>query len=226
MVPGRSPFERLAAALGRVATVAPPDVAGELAASARSLRRHRPPARSRPTPSWSSSSTSSRSCSPRPSTTVSGGRSCRCSWTSPTGAPGVVRVVATLRADYFDRPLGYPGFGDAIKGRTVALGAMTAAELADAVRLPAAGVGIEIEPALVDRITTEAELQPGALPLVQHTMVELFARRETQHDHARRTRRSRRSRRRHRAAGRGDLRRFRRAPTETPPAACSSASSP
>ena len=94
-------------------------------------------------------------------------------------APGVVRLVATLRADYFDRPLGYPGFGDAIKGRTVALGAMTAAELAEAVRLPAAGVGIEIEPALVDRITTEAELQPGALPLVQHTMVELFDRRET-----------------------------------------------
>ena len=37
MVPGQSPFEGLAAALGRVATVAPPDVAGELAASVRSL---------------------------------------------------------------------------------------------------------------------------------------------------------------------------------------------
>ncbi len=96
-----------------------------------------------------------------------------------SGAPGVVRLVATLRADYFDRPLGYPGVGDAIKGRTVALGAMTDAELADAVRLPAAGVGIEIEPLLVDRITTEAALQPGALPLVQHTMVELFARRQS-----------------------------------------------
>ena len=94
-------------------------------------------------------------------------------------AQGVVRLVATLRADYFDRPLGYPGFGDAIKGRTVALGATTAAELAEAIHLPAAGVEIEIEPALVDRITTEAALQPGALPLVQYTMVELFARRET-----------------------------------------------
>ena len=37
MVPGQSPFEGLAAALGRVAMVAPPDVAGELAASVRSL---------------------------------------------------------------------------------------------------------------------------------------------------------------------------------------------
>ena len=55
----------------------------------------------------------------------------------------VVRLVATLRADYFDRPLGYAGFADAIKGRTVALGAMTAAELAEAIRRPAAGVGVE-----------------------------------------------------------------------------------
>ena len=45
--------------------------------------------------------------------------------------------------------------------------------------LPAAGVGVEVEPALVDRITADAELQPGALPLVQHTMAELFARRTT-----------------------------------------------
>ena len=90
-----------------------------------------------------------------------------------------VRLVATLRADYFDRPLGYPGFAEAIRGRTVALGAMDAAELGDAVRRPAAGVGVAVEPALVERITAEAELQPGALPLVQHTMAELFERRQT-----------------------------------------------
>ena len=56
---------------------------------------------------------------------------------------------------------------------------MTDSELADAVRLPAAGVGIEVEPLLLDRITTEAALQPGALPLVQHTMAELFDRRQS-----------------------------------------------
>jgi hypothetical protein len=56
---------------------------------------------------------------------------------------------------------------------------MSDAELADAVRLPAAGVGVEIEPRLVDRVTAEAAVQPGALPLVQHTMVELFAQRQS-----------------------------------------------
>ena len=61
-----------------------------------------------------------------------------------------VRLIATLRADYFDRPLAYPGFDDAIHGRTVALGAMSPQELADAVRLPACAVGVQIEPAVVD----------------------------------------------------------------------------
>jgi DNA-binding SARP family transcriptional activator/WD40 repeat protein len=90
-----------------------------------------------------------------------------------------VRVVATLRADFFDRPLGYPGFADAVRGRTLAVGAMSVEELADAVRLPAAAVGVQLEPALVERISDEAAEQPGALPLVQHTMVELFDRRDT-----------------------------------------------
>ena len=40
-------------------------------------------------------------------------------------------------------------------------------------------MGVEIEPAVVERIAAEAELQPGGLPLVQHTMAELFGTRET-----------------------------------------------
>jgi Novel STAND NTPase 1 len=56
---------------------------------------------------------------------------------------------------------------------------MSSAELADAVRLPAAAVGVQIEPRVVDRIVAEAELQAGALPLVQHTLSELFRTRTT-----------------------------------------------
>ena len=162
----------------RVATVAPPDVAGELAASVRSL------------------DDVAREVLPDGAELVVVVDQFEELFTQTideaerraflkmivdiaSGGPGVVRLVATLRADFFDRPLGYPGVGDAIKGRTVAVGAMTDSELADAVRLPAAGVGIEIEPLLVDRITTEAALQPGALPLVQHTMAELFDRRQS-----------------------------------------------
>ena len=38
-------------------------------------------------------------------------------------------------------------------------------------------MGIDVEPALVDQIIGDAELAPGALPLVQHQLAELFAER-------------------------------------------------
>jgi WD40 repeat protein len=56
---------------------------------------------------------------------------------------------------------------------------MSSDELAGAVRLPAAAVGVQVEDGVVDRIVAEAELQPGALPLVQHTLSELFRTRTT-----------------------------------------------
>ena len=56
---------------------------------------------------------------------------------------------------------------------------MSSDELRDAVRLPASAVGVLIEPAVVERIVAEAELQPGGLPLVQHTLAELFRGRQT-----------------------------------------------
>ena len=173
MVPGQLPFERLAAALGRVATLAAPDVAGELAASPRSLDDIAGQLLADDTElvvvvdQFEELFTQ---------TIDEGERRAFLEMISDIagGAPGVVRLVATLRADFFDRPLGYPGVSDAFEGRTVAIGAMTETELADAVRLPATRLGIEVDPRLVERITSEASTQPGALPLVQHTMAELF----------------------------------------------------
>jgi WD40 repeat protein len=178
MVPGRSPFEALAAALGRVATVSPPDIAGELASSVRSLddvaRQIVPDGTQLLVVVDQFEELFTQTIDDRERRAF-----LKMIVDVASDALAVVRLVVTLRADYFDRPLGYPGVGDAVKGRTVAIGALTDAELADAVRLPAAGVGIEIDPLLVDRITNEAALQPGALPLVQHTLVELFAQRQS-----------------------------------------------
>ena len=212
MVPGQSPFEQLAAALGRVATVAPPDVVGELAASVRSLDD----VARQLLPDGTEVVVVIDQFEELFTQTIDDGE--RRAFLQmivdvANGAPGVVRLVATLRADYFDRPLGYPGVGDAIKGRTVAIGAMTDAELADAVRLPAAGVGVEIEPPLVERITSRgraAARRPPARAAHDGRAVRPAA---EQRDHARRVRRSRRSGRRDRPAGRGDLRRLRRATT-------------
>ena len=178
MVPGQAPFDALAAALGRIATLTPPDIAGELAASDRSLdeiaREIVPDGTGVVVVIDQFEELFTQTIDDRERRAF-----LRMIVDAAAGSSGAVRLVATLRADYFDRPLAYPGIGDAIKGRTVAIGAMSDAELADAVRLPAEGVGIDVEPQLVERLTADAAVQPGALPLVQHTMAELFARRQS-----------------------------------------------
>jgi DNA-binding SARP family transcriptional activator/WD40 repeat protein len=178
MVPGRQPFENLAAALGRIASTDLPDLVGALVSESRSLHA----VVDELAPGNSGVVVVIDQLEELFTQTVDDGERrafLRMLVDLSQTAESTVRVVATLRADYFDRPLAYPGFDEAMHGRTVALGAMSSDELADAVRLPASAVGVDVEPGVVDRIIAEAELQPGALPLVQHTLSELFAMRTT-----------------------------------------------
>ncbi|MBA3289502.1 MAG: protein kinase, partial [Acidimicrobiia bacterium] len=178
LVPGRAPFEQLAAALGRVASTDLPDVVGALLSGSRSLGTvvdelapgH--PGVLIVIDQLEELFTQTIDDTERHAFLLMLGAVTQAS-------DSTVRLVATLRADYFDRPLAYPGFDDAIHGRTVALGAMSSGELADAVQLPASAVGVQIEAGVVDRIVAEAELQPGGLPLVQHTLSELFGTRKS-----------------------------------------------
>jgi WD40 repeat protein/DNA-binding SARP family transcriptional activator/serine/threonine protein kinase len=89
-----------------------------------------------------------------------------------------IRVVVTLRADFFDRPLRYASFAEILRRGVVAVRAPDRAELARCVREPAAGVDVAVEDRLVDRIVSDAEEQIGALPLVQHVLAEGFEARE------------------------------------------------
>lgn len=88
-----------------------------------------------------------------------------------------LRVIATLRADFYDRPLRYHEFGRLIKAGTVTVVGMSATELAQAVTEPAAQVGVEVEPALATQIVADVVDQPASLPLLQFTLTELFERR-------------------------------------------------
>jgi DNA-binding SARP family transcriptional activator/serine/threonine protein kinase/WD40 repeat protein len=85
-----------------------------------------------------------------------------------------VRFVVTLRADLLDRPLRYSGFGEMFKESTVMLAAPSPVELAEAIARPAQGVGVTIAPELVERMVAEVHDRPGALPLLQHTLAEVF----------------------------------------------------
>lgn len=85
-----------------------------------------------------------------------------------------IRVVATLRVDFLDRPLQYSEFGELLRNGMVTLRSPSRDELAEAIVEPANSVGITVDSALTERIIAEAHDQPGVLPLLQHTLAELF----------------------------------------------------
>jgi len=89
--------------------------------------------------------------------------------------PGTpLRVVLTLRADFYDRPLRHAGFAPLLKKSTVVVTPPAPDELERAVVGPAESVGVEFEPGLVAQIVAEVASQPGALPLLQYALTELF----------------------------------------------------
>ena len=89
-------------------------------------------------------------------------------------AAGHVRVISTIRADFFDRPLADPMLGPLTSKRAFGITPMTGAELHAAITAPAAEVGVGFEPMLVSRLVAEASHQAGSLPLLQFVLAELF----------------------------------------------------
>ena len=89
-----------------------------------------------------------------------------------------VRVILTLRADFYDRPLMFPDFSELMRKRTEVVVPLTADELSHAIAGPTERVGGRLEPGLVTDIIADIKEQPGALPLLQYALTELFERRE------------------------------------------------
>jgi WD40 repeat protein/serine/threonine protein kinase/DNA-binding SARP family transcriptional activator len=87
-------------------------------------------------------------------------------------------VLITLRADFYDRPLQYGEFGELLRTRTEVILPMDSHELLQSITGPAARVGVEFEPGMAVAIATDIADQPGALPLLQYALTELFDRRE------------------------------------------------
>ncbi len=85
-----------------------------------------------------------------------------------------VRVVVTLRADFLDHPLRYPEFGELLGAGMVTVATPSEDELAEAIERPSATVGVRFEPGLVSQIVADVHDQPGALPLLQYALTELF----------------------------------------------------
>ena len=94
-----------------------------------------------------------------------------------TDGRGRVRVMVTLRADFFDRPLDYPAFGELLKEGLVTVTSLDEEALALAIGRPARGVGLELDPGLIGEVINDIRDEPGGLPLLQYALTELFSRR-------------------------------------------------
>ena len=89
-----------------------------------------------------------------------------------------LRVLVTLRADFYDRPLQYQPLADLFQSSTELVLPLQRADLALAIREPAQRAGVQFEDGVVATIAADAADQPGALPLLQYALTELFARHE------------------------------------------------
>ena len=87
-------------------------------------------------------------------------------------------VVSAVRADFYGRCAGYPPLARLFEATHVLVGPMDARELRRAIELPARRAGLRVEPSLVEALVGEIADEPGALPLLSTTLLELWQRRE------------------------------------------------
>jgi basic membrane lipoprotein Med (substrate-binding protein (PBP1-ABC) superfamily)/DNA-binding SARP family transcriptional activator len=90
---------------------------------------------------------------------------------------GRVRVMITLRADFYDRPLAHPQFGNAMGAGIVNVVPMAPEELEQAASQPALRAGVRLDPGLEAALIGDVLGEPGALPLFQFALTDLFDRR-------------------------------------------------
>lgn len=93
-----------------------------------------------------------------------------------TDARSRLRVLLTIRADFWDRPLRHPELARILETSAVTVTPLAADELERAIVGPAMRSGFELESGLSSVIGADVRDQPGALPLLQYVLTELFDR--------------------------------------------------
>ena len=86
-------------------------------------------------------------------------------------------VIITLRADFYHRCAAYADLAARVSGNQLLVGPMDGEALRQAIEEPARIAGLEFEEGLVATILEDVEGQPGALPLLEHSLLELWERR-------------------------------------------------
>ncbi|MCY1075073.1 nSTAND1 domain-containing NTPase [Archangium lansingense] len=87
---------------------------------------------------------------------------------------GSLKVIVTLRADFFERCLNMPALRELMQEHQVLLGCLGPDALRDAIVRPAQAVGAFLEKGLVGTILKDVSQEPGTLPLLEHALYELW----------------------------------------------------
>ncbi|MGW3726418.1 nSTAND1 domain-containing NTPase [Streptomyces sp. NPDC000851] len=96
--------------------------------------------------------------------------------THPSG--GRLRVLATLRSASLEE-LVVSGRAEELSGTVQMVGPLSPQQLDEIVRKPVEGIpGVEFEPGLAERVVADAGSEPGALPLVEFALAELWERQQ------------------------------------------------
>jgi WD40 repeat protein/energy-coupling factor transporter ATP-binding protein EcfA2 len=86
-------------------------------------------------------------------------------------------VVMTMRADFYPKVSLYPELAQAVSASDFLAWPMEEWALAQSIEEPAREVGLELEEGLADQILSDLREAPGALPLMEHALLELWERR-------------------------------------------------
>ncbi|HEX9074767.1 MAG TPA: ATP-binding protein, partial [Anaerolineae bacterium] len=87
---------------------------------------------------------------------------------------GRVTVLFALRSDFVSNCATYPQLNTLVNQQFIQIGAMEPDELVSAIARPALQVGLKIDPELIAQIMNDMQGEPGALPLMQFALKDLF----------------------------------------------------
>jgi len=89
-------------------------------------------------------------------------------------------IVFTLRADFLEVCMKSPLWPERRRFPHIHVVPLRGQALRDAIACPANGLEVRVEPELVERLLADAGSEPGSLPFLQETMVQLWDRRRDQ----------------------------------------------
>src|SRR6185503_14990882 len=88
-------------------------------------------------------------------------------------------VIVTLRADFFGALMESPLWPERVREQLsrIEVGPLRGEALREAIAAPARDAGVDVDPELIERLLADAASEPGTLPLLQETMVQLWNKR-------------------------------------------------